>query len=328
MTHQSIVPSQRREATQRNGALTLDTVYAAGSVASLVGAPYVDPQTLSRFAIDMLKIQSGEAYLHVFHSARAHDLVFATGSAVASWWTTSGLVPVTDWSDADTNALREDAALRTAAGTIEAQGISAAFDAISRAAVTARGRAELLKFAGSCIAVNKLSVAGKIVDDFLAIDPRHPRALMLDAKMTMTLVSTKQWPPERLRKADAQLSFVVETDPRNLEARLLHADVPRYGGDALASVPRFEALLRDFPSCDAAHYNLAVIHLPARPELALEHFARGRALAPKDADYVVGEARALIALRRATEARDRLREAERLRPDHPMLGKLKAQLGG
>ena len=109
---------------------------------------------------------------------------------------------------------------------------------------------------------------------------------------------------------------------------MLHADVPRFGGDPTTSAARFEELLREFPQCDAAHYNLGVILLATQPDRALEHFARGRSLAPTDADYVLGEARALVALRRETEARDRLRVAEQLRPDHPMLAKLKAQLGG
>ncbi len=233
---------------------------------------------------------------------------------------------MTGWAADDDRLLAQDAALRTAAGTIETQGLAKSFDAISKAAESAFARPELLGFAARCVAVQKFSIAGKIIDDRFVVAPNDPRALLLDAKITMMLVNNRQWPVDHLQKAEAQLAYVVSVEPNNLEARLLQADVPRFAGDAVASIPRFEAVLRDFPGSAEAHYNLGLIYLGREPERALPLFTRGRSLAPKDPDFVLGEARSFAALGRVPEARVRLAEAERMAPTHPMVAKLRAQL--
>jgi hypothetical protein len=328
MTHNSVVPLQRRDATLRYGALVLDTAYSAGRVHSIAGALYEDLPSLVRFATGILAAVPGEAYYHSFHSARGLDLVVSRDVDGARWWTSTGLVDVTDWNAEDDRILAQDAALRTAAGTIETQGLPQSFDAIARATARAFARPELLAFAARCVDVKKFSLAGKIIDDRLVVDRNDPTALFLDAKITMSLVSTRQWPVERLRDAEAKLAIVIGAQPSNLAARLMRADIPRYAGDPAGSVPRFEELLRDFPTCDAAHYNLGVILLGTQPDRALGHFAAGRAIAPRDPDYVLGEARALVALRRVGEARERLAQAERMAPSHPMIPKVRSQLGG
>jgi tetratricopeptide (TPR) repeat protein len=298
----SRAPDERRRLTDRYGALTLDGIYGGGEVIASIIAPYHDLDTLKGFADGNLKRTGEGAQYHSYQSRRKRDLVFERnllGGADAFWWTPAGLEPVTNWSAEDDAELVRDAALREVAGTLESQGIQAAFAAIEKAIRVAAGRRELLQFAGNCVAVGKLSLAGAIVGQF----PGDDQALLLDARITMKLVNSGQWGGAELARAAQQLNGLVQRQPRNLEARLLWCDAPRFGGDITQSVIRFEALLRDFPQCDAAHYSLGAIFLAQEPARALEHFAAGEKLAPKDADYPMGRARALVALGRKDEAR-------------------------
>jgi phage tail tube protein FII len=97
--------------------------------------------------------------------------------------------------------LARDAALRDAAGTLESQGIQAAFAAIEKAIRVAAARRELLQFAGNCLAVGKFSLAGAIVDQF----PGDDQALLLDARITMKLVNSGQWGDAEPARAAQQL---------------------------------------------------------------------------------------------------------------------------
>jgi len=63
------------------------------------------------------------------------------------------------------------------------------------------------------------------------------------------------------------------------------------------------------------------------PARALEHFVTGGRLAPTDADYPLGEARALLALGRKTEARVAFDRGEQLAPNHRLIATLRTQLG-
>lgn len=130
------------------------------------------------------------------------------------------------------------------------------------------------------------------------------------------------------RAADALLDRALSIAPGNLRARLLWCDIPRFGGDGPASAQRFEQLVADVPTCDVAHYNLGAIYLQSVPERALHHFERGEALAPRDADYPIGRARALIALGRLGEARAALASARTIAPAHPRIPELDKALAG
>jgi tetratricopeptide (TPR) repeat protein len=80
------------------------------------------------------------------------------------------------------------------------------------------------------------------------------------------------------------------------------------------------------PEVDIAHYNLAVIYLATEPARALEHFAAGERLAPKDADYPLGAARALLALGRQVDAREAFQRGVALDPKHRLIAQLAKQL--
>jgi hypothetical protein len=321
----SRAPDERRRLTDRWGALTLDATFGGKNLNVVVFAPYHDLGTLKDFADGILKGAGEGAQYYSYQSRQKRDLVFERNlldGCDAFWWTPVGLEPVSDWSAEDDVELARDAVLRDAAGTLESQGIQEAFPAIERALSEAAGRRELLHFAGECVKVGKTSLAGAIVDQF----PGDDEALLLDAKITMKLVNSRQWGAAELATAAQQLNGLVQRQPRNREARLLWCDLPRFEGDVAQSVIRFEELLRDFPECDVAHYNLGAIFLAQEPARALQHFAEGGKLAPDDADYPMGRARALVALGRKDEAQRALDAAAALDPRHPLLERVRASL--
>jgi len=317
----------RKEMAAQYGALTLDTMVGPSSskLSTCANSLYRSLDGLLHVAKGMLELDPTATY-YSFHSGRGADLEVSLkrGRAVAHWAGSGELAE--QLSPDEERTLAEDAALRNAAGTIEVGGITSAYDAIEQAIEAAPRRVELMQFARKLVAVKKFSIAGKIVDARLAVDPNDASALLLEAKMTMTLVNGRQWGTERLADAEQKLSRVLELSPSWIEARLLWADVPRFGGDAAQSAERFLDLLRLHPEVDIAHYNLGAIYLASEPARALEHFLAGEKLAPRDADYPLGAARALLALQRIAEARDAFERGAALDPKHRLLEQLRQQL--
>jgi len=317
----------RREWTAKYGAVTLDSALGAAKVITHANAPYRDLQTLLETAGGILGTAPQARYF-AFHSGRGLDIVVTLvgGRPVATWGGQGAAI--TSLSDADARVLAEDAALRDAAGTLEAQGLEAAFPAIERAVAAAPRRRELIAFAKRLVQARKYSIAGRIVDARLAADPDDIEAMVLDAQMIMNLVNGRQWGPEHLADADRRLTRVLALAPGDVRARLMWCDIPRFGGDVATSAQRFRELLARHPDVDAAHYNLAAIYLAGgEPARALEHFVSGGRLAPTDADYPLGEARALLALGRKTEARVAFDRGEKLAPNHRLIATLRTQLG-
>jgi thioredoxin-like negative regulator of GroEL len=316
----------RREWTGKFGAVTLDSALGAAKVITHANAPYRDLRALLETAGGILATAPQARYFS-FHSGRGLDIVvtLVQGRPVATW---GGQGPaITALSDDETRVLAEDAALRDAAGTIETQGIEAAFPAIERAVAAAPRRRELIPFAKRLVQARKYSIAGKIVDARLTADPDDVEAMLLDAQMIMNLVNGRQYGPEHLAEADRRLTRVLALTPDDVRARLMWCDVPRFGGDAATSAQRFRELLARHPNVDAAHYNLAAIHLAGgEPARALEHFVAGGRLAPTDADYPLGEARALLALGRKAEARGAFDRGEKLAPNHRLIATLRTQV--
>jgi tetratricopeptide (TPR) repeat protein len=318
----------RREMAEKYGALTLDTFVGQGSakLSTCANALYKSLADLLRVATSMLELDPTASY-YAYHSGRGVDLVvsLAAGRPVATWGGSGA--PIERLSAEEERTLLEDAALRNAAGTIEVGGIESAYEAIQAALAAAPKRAELMQFARQLVTVRKFSIAGQLVDARLKADPNDAWALLLDAKMTMTLVNSQQWEKKRLVDAERSLSRVLSLAPDWVEAWLLWCDIPRFGGDASASVPRFLELLRRKPQVDIAHYNLAAIYLSSEPARALEHLVAGERLAPQDADYPFGAARALLALERLDEARAAFQRGVALDPKHRLVEQLEARLG-
>lgn len=319
--------AHRSESTARWGALCLDTVLTNASLISVANTTYEDSYGLLQSAQGLMEGCGPEAHYFAFHSGRGMDIVIPKGSSTAYWWTSAGFSPISEWTAEDARVLFEDAALRDASGTIEAQGIEVSYDAILRALAVAPGRKELLTFARRCVSSGKFSVAGKIIDDCLARDPNNLDACELDAKITIALVSQGQWPIEKLKHAEARLEGVIARAPSRLSARMAYGDAARFGGQQQKAIERYTEALRLDPSCDVAHYNIGAILLEHDPAQALAHFTRGRALAPDDADYVVGEGRAYAALGQLDQARECVRVAMQQAPNHPRLAELRRRLG-
>jgi tetratricopeptide (TPR) repeat protein len=316
----------RREWTAKYGAVTLDSALGAAKVVTHANAPYRDLPTLLQTAAGILAAAPGARYF-AFHSGRGQDIVIALvgGRPVATWGAEG--TPISALSADEARVLAEDAALRDAAGTIEAQGIQAAFPAIERAIEAAPHRRELLGFAKQLMPIGKYSIAARIADVRLAADPDDVEAMLLDAQITMNLVNGQQWGREHLADADRRLTRALELAPDHLRARLMWCDIPRFGGDAATSAQRFHDLLARRPDVDIAHYNLGAIYLAGdEPARALDHFAAGARLAPADADYPLGEARALLALGRREEARAAFARGAQLDPKHRLIATLRSQL--
>lgn len=318
----------RRESAKKYGALTLDTLVGPSSraLSACANSLYRNFEELLRVAKGMLELDPTASY-YAFHSARGSDLVISlvAGRPSATWGGVGE--PIVRLSLDEERVLAEDAVLRNAAGTIEVGGIASAYEAIQEAIDRAPQRPELMQFAQQLMPVKKFSIAGQIVSARLAVEPNDARALLLDAKMTMTLVNGGQWGKDRLVDAEHSLGRVLELSPDWLEPRLLWADIPRFGGDPATSATRFLELLRQHPEVDIAHYNLGAIYLASEPARALEHFAAGERLVPKDADYPLGAARALMALGRLDEARAAVQRGVALDPKHRLIDQLRKQLG-
>lgn len=323
------IAATRAEWTAKWGALTLDTATgpSSRSLATIANVSYRNLADLLRSAAQIIERDPGASY-YAFHSGRGEDIVvsLADGRAVATW-SKSGAA-ITALSPEDARTLAEDAALRDTAGTIEVAGIASAFEAIERALEAAPTRPELLNFAQQLMTIHKYSLVGRIIDARLAADPDDVAALILEAQITMNLVNSGQWGRERLANAEHLLTRALKREPTHVQARLLWCDVPRFAGDPAASAQRFHELLAQAPDTDVAHYYLGAIYLAgSEPARALEHFCAGERLAPRDADYAFGCARALLALNRREEARTAYARGAQLDPEHRLVRELESALG-
>jgi tetratricopeptide (TPR) repeat protein len=97
----------------------------------------------------------------------------------------------------------------------------------------------------------------------------------------------------RYQPAVDRLSAAVKSDPDYVEARLALGDLLRQGG---------------------------------RPQDSLPHYARVISSAPAIGEARLGEALALVSLRRYREARDRLIDAMQVHPNHPTLAEALARV--
>jgi Flp pilus assembly protein TadD len=135
-------------------------------------------------------------------------------------------------------------------------------------------------------------------------------------------VNARLWTIDDLDLAESHIRRALELSPHHPRALTTRALILRLRGrddDALAI---YREILAHHPGSAVAHYNIAIMLLGRTPAEALAHFAAGAALDPEDADYPVGEARALVALGRRSEARRALARAKELAPDHPRIAEL------
>ena len=127
---------------------------------------------------------------------------------------------------------------------------------------------------------------------------------------------------ERLGDARAAVERYEEAlrlDPRLQEAHYGLGDLLERGGRDQEAIERYRAAVTSDPTFVAAHLRLAdALRRTDRIEQSLLQYREVIALQPADVGARFGEAMALVRLERYAEARDRLTEATRIRPDLSM----------
>ncbi len=127
---------------------------------------------------------------------------------------------------------------------------------------------------------------------------------------------------ERLGDARAAVERYEEAlrlDPRHREAHFGLGDLLERAGRDEEAIERFRAAVTADATFVAAHLRLAdALRRTDRIEQSLAHYREVLALQPADVGARFGEAMALVRLERYAEARDRLTEAARVRPDLSM----------
>ena len=126
------------------------------------------------------------------------------------------------------------------------------------------------------------------------------------------------------RRGDApaaveEYEAALRLDPRHREAHYGLGDLLERGARDEQAIERYRAAVTADPTFVAAHLRLAdALRRTDRIELSLLHYREVLELQPADVGARFGEAMALVRLERYAEARERLTEATRVRPDLPM----------
>ena len=123
------------------------------------------------------------------------------------------------------------------------------------------------------------------------------------------------------RGALAEYDAALGLDPGLWEAWYGRGDLLERGGRDGEAIASYRSAIAENATFVAAHLRLAdALRRTDRLEEALTHYRRVIELRPGDPGARFGEAMALVRLGRYGAARDRLEEALRVLPDHPMFG--------
>jgi tetratricopeptide (TPR) repeat protein len=255
---------------------------------------------------------------HAFHSGLALDLVARwlphAATPTLFHWNGAHYTPAPALSASERTTLTRDALLRAAEATRATQGLEAALEDIRAALRALQDDRALLHFVRPLMAAGRNGLAGEILDARVAAAPDDLEAQCLHADLTLRLVNLGLWTADHLPDAEARLARVLALDPAHFEATNARCLLLRMQGRSDEALAGYREIVRRRPDLAAPLYNVGAMLLASAPAEARECFERGEALAPGDADYPLGVARACLALGLLAECRAALSRAERLAP--------------
>jgi tetratricopeptide (TPR) repeat protein len=317
------------------------------TIRTIAGVDYRSPEALVEQAKKILKASKGTQIscdcgksatvsagsYHAYHSGRQADLVvrfeyglFGVSGPSFLWWTQKDGYRDATLDEKDVKTFQRDAAVRSIAVVRETQGIEAAFPQIEAALAAIPGDKALLDLVPRLLGVGKNSLAGQIIDAHRRLHPDDPDGHALDGELTFRLMNEQLWDKSHMPEAEASLNQALSLSPDHLPAQLTQAGLARLREDEAGARAIYERILRTHPECDIPYYNLGVMLLDEEPARALEHFQGGERVAPEDADYPIGCARALVKLGRKAEAQAALERGVKLAPKHPRIAEVRAAL--
>ena len=276
---------------------------------------------------------------HSYHATEGRDLVaratpptgiFPRWTTESFWWDCEiSFVSVESLDDRQQTELSLSILRRRLeiASMIEDPDINEIASMADQLLDTTPGHPLLLESALAFIEYGKTSIAGAIADAHIE---RHP----LDAKgheclghIIFSVVNNKAMPLEALEEAMEHLIKARQLDPNSVQASISLANCYRLQSRVDEAKSVFCTLLSRSPDCAPAHHNLGIMALECQdPNDALLHFESGADLEPDDADFPMGQTRALIMLRDTERANSAFERTKELDPDHPMINSVFADL--
>jgi tetratricopeptide (TPR) repeat protein len=240
------------------------------------------------------------------HSTMQVDMVVrwspAGGARIFRWSPSLGWGPMPAMSEDEERLFVRDALLRGASAARDHNASEEADEILLEAAERFPGENEWLEFLPWLSGSGKFSVAGAIAAGHAEAHPEDPEGHFWLGQIAVDLVALKIWGEEKLGEAEAHFERALACQPQHPLARLGLANVARMRGDLAAARRHLESLLAKTPNHAEGLYTLALIELDGNPGRALALFEQGAALRPRDADYLRGMARALLALGHPAEA--------------------------
>lgn len=275
-----------------------------------------------------------EVQYHAYHSGlerfvvvqwKPKESLFGKPSVkLLSWDPFGPMLPLGELTSEQEQRLVQDAAFREAWAAFEIGDTQNAVGLVEEIMAAYAGDELLLRFVPLMLGRGYVRISQAIADDHSRRRPDDAEGHYWAGEVLFESIKYNVEPPSRLVEVRGSLERAVSLDSAHLPAALSLCNVLRAEKRLDEARAAFEALLQRHPACAEAHFNLAVMLLEGDPQRALAHFEAGERLAPDDADYPVGRARALVALGRAVEARQALVHARELNPSHPRLAELDA----
>jgi tetratricopeptide (TPR) repeat protein len=151
----------------------------------------------------------------------------------------------------------------------------------------------LLYRAEAKIAQNRLNDAISDLRAALAIDS----AVQTKLRLARALAEIKQF-DEAIRLAEE----VLKAEPANADAQTLIAAAKIDSGNAADAIVQLEALVKADPNRAGLRAQLAGLYLATQPEKALEQYMAAAGMEPNQPGHQIGQASALVKLRRFQEA--------------------------
>lgn len=278
------------------------------------------------------------ARYHAFHGGLGKDIVLhyrvkpsffgRSSTELLAWDADGGDGPLEELTPQQESEFAHDAEFRAAWGAFEIGDIHYGLRILEHLVRQFRGDPRLLKFIPMALRRGLASVCLVVAEQHQTAWPDDPEGYFWFGQVLYTALV--HGVDDKNAARDAREAFVraVLLDPNHLGAAVSEANLLRFEERFEEARTAFHQILDAHPECSDAHFNLAAMVLDDEPEEALAHFEAGEKLAPEDADYPVGCARALVALGRRKDARAALVRARRITKKHPRYAELDAAIGG
>jgi hypothetical protein len=244
-----------------------------------------------------------------------------------TWSLATGYLPLDPLPPEHLRRFGRDAAIRKGWTQIEVNGVRQAVPQIETVATQLAGDKALLDFLPPLLSAGKAALAARIAQAHVDTWPNDPTGHYWLAEILIQAIAHGAVNVSRLDDAARLLDRAISVDGGFGPALVARANLPRIRGDNEAAYQALSDLVAQRPDLADARFHLGVMVLDQAPAKALEHFQAAEGIAPTEADYVVGKARALLKLGRQDEAREAAKRGKELSPDHPRLKELERLIG-